>query len=85
MRTGRGAAARRAARARTLEKEAARERVRELVRADLDPLVLAQIAKAKGISHLVIRNKKTGKFAGVTDPARIVRVLNGTEHEVFEI
>lgn len=48
----------------------------------------AQIAKAKGISHLVTRNRKTGKFERVTDPNRIIQVLNGDpkrQHEVWEI
>jgi hypothetical protein len=50
-------------------------------------LIRAQIAKAKGISHLVIRDKTTGKFVRVTDPNRIMRVINGGKNaqEVWEI
>lgn len=49
----------------TLDKEAARQLVRELVYAALAPMVEAQIANAKGISYLVTRDKKTGKFIRV--------------------
>jgi hypothetical protein len=71
----------------TLEKEAATELVRVLVTQDLEALIRAQIAKAKGISHLVIRDKTTGKFVRVTDPNRIMRVINGGKNaqEVWEI
>lgn len=50
----------------TLEKEAAREIVRQRVFAQLDALVDAQIANSKGLSYLVARNAKTGKFERVT-------------------
>ena len=51
----------------TLAKEAARERLRALVMAELDPLVAAQIAQAKGLSYLVVRDKHTGKFLRVSE------------------
>lgn len=50
----------------TLEKEAAREVLRQLVLAQLEPLVEAHIKHAKGISYLVYREKKGGKFTKVT-------------------
>jgi hypothetical protein len=49
----------------TLEKEAAREVVRALVFAQLEPLVTAQITNAQGLKYLVVRDKKTGKFLRV--------------------
>lgn len=49
----------------TLDKEAAREMVRQKVYGELGPLVDAQIANAKGIKYLVIRQKSTGKFLRV--------------------
>jgi len=49
----------------TLEKEAAREVVRALVFAHLEPLVNAQITNAQGLKYLVVRDKKTGKFLRV--------------------
>lgn len=49
----------------TLDKIAARELARALVTAELGPLIEAQIANAKGIAYLVVRDKKTGKFLRV--------------------
>jgi hypothetical protein len=46
----------------TLDKEAAREVLREMVKAELQPMTEAQIKHAKGISYLVYRDKKGGKF-----------------------
>ena len=51
----------------TLAKEAAREVARELITAHLEPLITAQLANAKGIKYLVVRDKKTGKFIRVTE------------------
>jgi hypothetical protein len=50
----------------TLEKEAARVVLRELVLAEMQPMVEAQVKHAKGISYLVYREKKGGKFTKVT-------------------
>src|SRR5688500_7761200 len=49
----------------TLEKEEARKRLRERVFSELDPLIDAQIANAKGIHYLVVRDKQSGKFLRV--------------------
>jgi len=49
----------------TLDKELAREHVRQMVIARLGPLVEAQIANAEGIKYLVTRDEKTGKFIRV--------------------
>ena len=46
----------------TLEKEALREQLRAKVAAALDPMTDAQIANAKGLQFLVLREKKSGKF-----------------------
>src|SRR5215471_21347476 len=53
----------------TLEKEAARELVRQTVTENLGPLLAAQIANAKGICHLMMRDPKTGKFERITGSA----------------
>jgi hypothetical protein len=67
-------------------KEAGREALSQLVLAEFGPLVQAQIAVAKGIHHLVVRNKKTGKFERVTNPDQMVAVLNNeAESEVWEL
>jgi hypothetical protein len=49
----------------TLDKEAAREVLRELVKASMGPLVAAQISNATGIHYLVVRDKASGKFLRV--------------------
>ena len=46
----------------TLTKELAREALRQLVTAEIGPMTKAQIANAKGINFLVVREIKTGKF-----------------------
>lgn len=46
----------------TLDKEQARELVRQMVCAAIRPLVEAQISNATGIRYLVVRQKSTGKF-----------------------
>jgi hypothetical protein len=48
--------------AQTLNKELAREKLRELVFQHLYPMTESQIASAKGIHYLVVREIKTGKF-----------------------
>lgn len=59
----------------TLAKEAARERLRELVTAELDPLTKAQLANAKGIRHTFLRDE-AGRFVQLTDPQQIEQALN---------
>jgi hypothetical protein len=51
----------------TLEKEAARELVRQLITDRLGPLIEAQLAHAEGLKYLVTRDKRTGKFIRVTE------------------
>ncbi len=50
---------------RTLEKEAIRELIKRKITPELEPMLDAQIAHAKGIKYLVTRNAKTGKFTRV--------------------
>jgi hypothetical protein len=50
----------------TLDKEAAREVLRARVTANMGPMIDAQIQHAKGLSYLVYRDKKAGKFVTVT-------------------
>lgn len=49
----------------TLQKEAMREAVRQIVFQHMDKLMAAQIANAAGLCYLVTRDKKTGKFLRV--------------------
>jgi hypothetical protein len=50
----------------TLDKEAAREVLREMVKDQLRPMTEAQIANAKGIKYLMVR-EASGKFVKVTE------------------
>ena len=61
----------------TLTKEAGRVAVREMVLTELAPLVAAQIANAKGINYLVVREQSTGKFLRVAGPNE--RLTKGEE------
>lgn len=49
----------------TLDKEAARALLREMVTASMGPMVQAQIANASGIRFLMVREKNSGKFVKV--------------------
>lgn len=49
----------------TLNKEAAREALRQIVLARMDTLVGAQLANAEGLKFLMVREKATGKFLRV--------------------
>lgn len=70
---------------RTLDKEAARAVVRALVLREIEPLVMGQIANAKGLKYLVTRDKKTGKFVRVTEAmARHKQDLTENE-EIIEV
>ena len=67
----------------TVEKEAARAKVRREVLKYLKPLVAAQIANAVGLKYLVTRDKRTGKFLRVTQA--MARLAEGEESvEVWE-
>ena len=66
----------------TIEKQAAREAVRQRVCQHLERLVDAQISNACGIRYLVVREKTTGKFLRVGGKA--AEKLN-PEEEVIEI
>jgi hypothetical protein len=54
----------------TLEKEQAREYVRQVVTAHLGSLLEAQLDNAEGIRHLMMRDPKTGKFERITGDAK---------------
>lgn len=67
----------------TLDKIAAREYVRQKITAALDPILEAHIANAVGRRYLVKRDKKTGKFIGVTE--EMARRELGTNEEIIEV
>lgn len=51
----------------TITKEQAREALRQIVLREMDALVSAQLAQAKGLSYMVVRDKATGKFLRVAE------------------
>jgi hypothetical protein len=71
--------------AKTIEKEAAREILRDLVKANLQPMVEAQVANAKGIKYLVVRNAKTGKFLRVTEAMAKLKIGKEGDEEIIEV
>jgi hypothetical protein len=61
----------------TLEKEAAREFVRQKITGRLETLIDAQIDNAVGSRHLMMRDPDTGRFERVTgSPEQIDEALN---------
>lgn len=67
----------------TLEKEEARAFLREMVIANLGPLVESQLANARGLKYLIARDKKSGKFRrlGEADAA----LAGDSDSEVVEV
>lgn len=66
----------------TIQKEQAREALRQLVLKDMARLVASQMSNAMGISFLVVREKASGKFLRVGKGR--AEKLNPTE-EIIEI
>ncbi len=62
----------------TLDKLQAREYLRQRVIAELDPMIEAQVAHAKGIKYLVARAAKGGKFERVS-PDKLEEMLAGQD------
>lgn len=65
----------------TISKEAAREALRSIVLKHMDAMTAAQIAHAKGISHFMLRDPKTGKFERITEASQIEAALNADDAE----
>lgn len=69
----------------TISKELAREVLRNRVIAELAPLIDAQVANAKGISHFFLRDK-AGQFVKIEDAKAIQTALNsGDEGSYYYI
>jgi hypothetical protein len=71
----------------TLTKEAAREALRTIVLREMDALVAAQIAHAKGLKYLVTRDKKSGKFIRVTETMAKARLSqpDAEQDDIIEV
>jgi len=59
-------------------------RLRELVSANWDAMIQAQIKNSMGIRYLVSRDKKTGKFTKLTEEEAKTRLTSESE-EVIEV
>lgn len=68
----------------TIQKAEARERLRVLLTAKLEPVAEALVSRAVGVRYFVTRNKKTGKYELVTNPEQVVAALNGDDEQTGE-
>ena len=68
----------------TLDKEAAREVVRQRVTERLESLLAAQFANAEGIKYLVGRQKNSGKFVRLNQ-AQVEAALSGEDGEYVQL
>ena len=68
----------------TLDKEAAREVVRQRVTERLDSLLEAQFANAEGIKYLVGRQKNSGKFVRLNQE-QVEAALSGEDSEYVQL
>jgi len=67
----------------TLDGMAERDAVRNAVIAELTLMLQAQIAHAKGLSYLVVCDKKTGKVLRATE--RMAKAKLGEDEETIEV
>lgn len=71
--------------AKTISKEQARDALRQIVLKHMDEMTAAQIAQAKGIRYLVVRDKKTGKFVRVTEAMAKEKSGLAENEEIIEV
>lgn len=64
----------------TIEKEAARDALRQIVLEQMKPLAQRMIVSAMGIGHLYTRDK-TGKFTKIENQAEVDRLLTTGEED----
>lgn len=69
----------------TIAKEEAREVAREIITAEMMPMLAAQIAHAKGLHYLVVRDKHTGKFIRVTEAMAKHKQTLADNEEIIEV
>lgn len=70
---------------RIIEKALLREQVRALILPHIQPLIESQIANAKGLSYLVTRDKKNGKFIRVTEAMAKLKQEQTENEEIIEV
>jgi hypothetical protein len=78
--TGKG----RGGRPRSFDKLQQHQRLREIVSANWEAMIMAQVKNAQGIKYLVSRDKKTGKFTKLTEEEAKLRLTSESE-EVIEV
>lgn len=61
---------------RTIQKEEAKAIMREMIIAELGPIVRAGIKSAVGVDHMMLRNEEDGTFRRLTELSEIERALN---------
>jgi hypothetical protein len=81
----RGGARQGAGRPKGFDKERARQKLREMVWAEMDAMTQAQIDNAKGIKYLVVRERKGGKFVRVTEAMANVKLGQANGEEIVEV
>jgi len=69
----------------TLSKQKAREIFRQIVLKEMRALLAAQLANAKGLKYLVVREKGTGKFVRVTEAMAKARQGLTNDEEIIEV
>lgn len=67
--------------AKVISKEEAKDLLRDMVIAELRPIVRATIKAATGIDHFMLRDPLTGQFKRLTDPDEIEAALNHPDAE----
>ena len=68
---------------RTIYKENAARIASEMILKELEPMINAQIAHAKGIDHFFLRDPRTKEFVQVTEPSTIQAALNKGEKDSY--
>jgi hypothetical protein len=66
----------------TIAKEQARDALRQIVLRDMEGLVTAQLANAKGISHFFLRDE-SGRFVKIEDAKKIEHALNSGDKDSY--
>lgn len=67
----------------TIEKEAARAAIRQVILEHAESMLAAQIANAQGLKYLVTREKGTGKFVRVGEA--MAKAKQGQQEETIEV
>lgn len=67
----------------TIDKALAREALRKIVMEHMADMTEAQIANAKGLKYLIVRERNSGKFLRVTES--MAKAKHGENEEIIEV